>query len=184
MDLRAAKRYAKALFQAAQKVGVVDSVESDLESLKNLLKNDERTRNFFFSPHAGREEKIRIAEKVFSDRVTALTMHVVRLMLSKRRETELPELYEQFVILRQENDNVLPVVITSAYELSESERQRILEKLAQKSGQRIEATYKVEPSLVGGVRVAYGNFVLDGSVKGTMNRLRDQLRVDLLKQSL
>lgn len=183
MDTRVAKRYARALFNAAEHGKVVEAVEADLDAIHSLSLNDAKFRGFFESPRISREDKIRIADKLFSDRVTALTMAMLRLMLNKRRENEFDAIREEFVRLRRERGEVLYAVITSAVELTAQERDALLAKLASQSGKRVEADFRTDGSLMGGIKVAVGNYVLDGTVRGSLNLLRDRLKYDLLKQN-
>src|SRR5688500_10478895 len=112
MDQRVAQRYARALFSTAVKLDVVDSVEADLDAIAGLLQADERIRDFLLSPRVGREEKIQIVYKLFSDRVTAVSLQALRLVLEKRREKELEGIRDQFAILRRQHGNVLYSVVT------------------------------------------------------------------------
>lgn len=184
MDARVGKRYARALFQAALAGNTIDSVEADLGSIKSLVENDRSLKSFLLSPNVARDEKIRIAGNLFSDRVTALTMQVVRLMLAKRREHEIPSLYDQFVELRRAHQEVMSVTVTSAFELDESQKTRLIDRITQKSGRKIEPTFRVDRNLIGGVRVQFGDYVVDGSLSGALSRLKNHMRLDVLKQAV
>ncbi|MEQ1822807.1 MAG: ATP synthase F1 subunit delta [Fimbriimonadaceae bacterium] len=183
MDSKVAKRYARALFNSAKKGGVMESVESDLNAIVQLSESHDEFRGFLESPQIGRDDKIMIAEKLFSDRITSLTMGMLRLMLLKGRETEFAGMRNEYILLRRVEGNVLHATVTSAQELEPNQRTSIIAKLEEKSGKKVEAEFRIDASLIGGVRVAIGNHVLDGSVRGTMNRLRDRLKYDLLKQN-
>lgn len=183
VDARAAKRYALALFRTASDNDVVKSVESDLSGISNLLQNDSGFREFILSPHVSREEKIAILDKLFSDRVTAMTMTALRLIVEKGREPELAAVRDHFVFLRRQKEGVVHCVIESAENLDNDQRMALEMKLARSLGVSVEAEYSVEPGLAGGIRVTYDNFVLDGSVKGKLKKLREMLRYDLLKQA-
>ncbi len=182
-DSRAAKRYAHALFTTAQKYEIVSSVEEDLAGIAHLLEVDARFRGFMLNPSVGREEKIEVAEKLFSDRVTALTMQLFRLLLGKRRESEFEAIREAFVELRREQQSIMHLVVRSAQPLDDAQRKAILDGLAERSGKTFEAEFQVDPHLIGGVQVEYGDYRLDGTLRGALARLREQLRYDLLKQS-
>ncbi len=182
-DARVGRRYAQALYSAARNLDVVASVESDLASIVGLLESDEKFRNFLVAPFASRDEKVAVAERVFSDRVTALTMQVLRVMLEKRREEEIPAVYKEYIALRREASGIVYVVVTSAVELTPDQQSRLISKLQTKVGAPVEADYLVDPRIIGGVRVAFGNSILDGSVRGALNRLRERLQYDLLKQA-
>jgi len=84
VDTKVAKRYARALFNAARKGGVIEGVETDLNAIAHLVEVHPEFRGFLESPRISRDDKIAIAEKLFSDRTTALTMSMLRLMLAKR----------------------------------------------------------------------------------------------------
>lgn len=183
VDAKVAKRYARALFNAARKSNVIESVESDLNAIAHLVESHPEFRGFLESPKIGRDDKIRIAEKLFSDRITALTLNMLRMMLLKGRETEFAEMREQYVVLRRDEGQVLYANVVSAEALPEDAKKALVAKLEKQSGKRVEADFKIDPHLIGGVRVAIGNFVLDGSVRGSLNRLRDRLKYDLLKQN-
>lgn len=181
-DNRVARRYAQALFETALKYEVVDSVESDLEGIDNLLDNDLDFREFLTAPYRSREEKIAVLDRVFSDRITALTMQVLRVMLERRREAEIPQVREQFVHLRREHQGVIHVRVTSAEPMAEDQKTALLARIGELLGKTVESDFDVDPCLIGGVRVAYQNYILDGSALGALSKLRERLKYDLLKR--
>lgn len=182
-DVRVGRRYAQALFSAATNLNVVESVQDDLAVIVRLLDTDERFASFLNAPYTGREEKIARAERIFSDRVTALTMQVLRVVLEKRREADIPQIYEEYVQLRRKALGITHVVVTSAFPIDDLQRERLIAKLRQQMGGEVEADFQIEPRMIGGVRVQYANSLLDGSVRGSLNRLRERIKYDLLKQS-
>ncbi len=181
-DERIARRYAGALFATALQHDVVASVEADLNSIVGFIEGDEQFRSFVIAPYSAREEKLQILERMFSDRMTALTMQVLRVMLEKRREGEISGVRDEFVSLRRAHEGVLLVLVTSSEPIEEAQSEALLARLATLLGKKIEAEFRVEPHLIGGIKVAYGNYILDGSIRGTLRSLRDRLRHDLLKQ--
>ena len=181
-DARVGKRYAQALFGTAQRYDVVQAVEDDLSSIIGLMEKDRAFRHFLIAPYTSRDEKVKTIERIFSDRITALTMQVLRVMLEKRREGEIKAVYNEFVNLRREANKTLFVTVTSAEALEESQRKALLAKIEASSGQKVEAEFHVEPALVGGVKIAFENYVLDGTIKGALAHLRDRLKHDILKQ--
>lgn len=181
-DSRIGKRYAQALFTTALRYDVVPSVEDDLRAIVGLMDKDRGFRDFLLAPYTSREEKVRIMERIFSDRITALTMQVLRVMLEKRRETEIESVYKEFVQLRREATRTIHVTVSSAEALDASQQKALVAKIEASTGKKVEADFSVEPSLIGGIKVAYENYVLDGSLKGGLARLRDALKHDLLKQ--
>ena len=181
-DARVARRYANALFATALKNNVVKSVEDDFSGIAGLVDGDKSFREFLISPYVGREEKLKIAERLLSDRITAISMQAVRLMLEKRREAEIRAVYDEFVALRRKHHGVVYAEVSSAEALTKDQEKQIVAKLGLISGKTIEASFSVDPKLIGGVRVRLENTVLDGSLKGGLETLKDRLRHDVLKQ--
>lgn len=181
-DARVGKRYAQALFGTAQRFDVVQAVEDDLKSIVSLMEKDKGFRDFVLAPYTSREEKVKIIERIFSDRITALTMQVLRVMLEKRREGEIEAVHNEFVVLRRAATDTIFVTVTSAEALDEGQRKALISKIEQSTAKKVEAEFNVEAALLGGVKVTFGNYVLDGSVKGALAHLRDRLKHDLLKQ--
>ena len=104
-------------------------------------------------------------------------------MLEKRREEELPTIRGDFSELRRAAEGTISASVTSAIELTKDERKQIEDNLSKKLGKKLETLYFVDPSLIGGARVAYGDFIIDGSVRGSLTRLRESLRQNTLKQA-
>ncbi len=124
-----------------------------------------------------------VLQNVLGDRITALSMQVLRVMLEKGREAEFESVSAQFSRLRREAADIEFATITSAYPLDPKQKDAIVAGLEKRLKKTVEAKFTVESRVIGGVRVAYGNFVLDGSARGHLNRLRERLHHDVLKQA-
>lgn len=183
MDHRVARRYAKALYRVASQSNMVANVEGDLNGVVSLLQSDAKFRALLFSPQFARDAKERVLEKAFADSVTGVTMEALRLLLRKRRETELLAMREEFINIRRNEGQVLYATVHTAEPISDEHKSQLIAKLEKETGKKVEAEFEVSPNLIGGIRVGYDNFVLDGSIRGGLNRLRDSLRRDLLKQA-
>jgi F-type H+-transporting ATPase subunit delta len=182
-DSRIGKRYAAAVFAAAQSAGLVELIESDLVAVAHSINNDPGFSEFLLSPQQGIAEKDGVFTKVFGDRISALTLDLIRLMLQKGRESELPAVAAEFTRLRRESVGIVHAIITSTEALTEAQKTALVARLQSTSGKILEPEFKIDSSLIGGIKVAYGNFILDGTVKGSLSKLREHLRHDLLKQA-
>lgn len=181
-DHRIGRRYATALFETALKYDMVKSVEDDLAGIDALLENDPEFRNFLIAPYTSREEKIGILDRMFSDRITALTMQALRVLLEKRREAEIPAVREEYVAMRRKHEGATYVHVTSAEKLDDEQRTALLAKLTTVLARTIEADFDIDPLMIGGLRVAYEGNVMDGTARGSLIKLRERLKYDLLKR--
>ncbi len=180
---RVARRYASALYSAAKKSNAVEAVESDLISLVQTIRDSDHFRGFIINPEIVTEQKVALIERVFGERFSDLTYSFIRLILRKRREDSLGLVQQLFTELRRQNEGVAHIFVTSAQPLSQTHKSAVVEKLAQRTNRRIEAEFDVDPQLIGGVRVAYDDFIIDGTVRGNLARLRKKIVRDLLKQA-
>ncbi len=182
-DTRVARRYALALFQSSNSTGTAGTVENDLNLISAHLSSNEDFRKFFFSPERSRQDKNQLISAVFGSQVSPITIELTKLMLSKGREADFSAVAVEFSRLRREAQSIIHAVVTSTSELGADQKSALIAKLQTQIGKTIEAEYKIDPSLIGGLKVAYGDFILDGSVTGSITKLREHLRHDLLKQA-
>ncbi|MCH8273619.1 MAG: ATP synthase F1 subunit delta [Armatimonadetes bacterium] len=182
MDPGVARRYARALLNAAQSLNSVPEVEDDLEVIRGLLESREDLRRALESPEVARERKLQLVDRLFADRARPLTLRLLRMLIEKRRENLISLIYVEYVRLRQDAEGVLPVVIRSAVALTDDEVKEITSRLEKQTGKRILYDCFVDPSLIGGVKVRFGDSVLDGTVLGALRRLRERFFIDVLKQ--
>jgi F-type H+-transporting ATPase subunit delta len=99
----------------------------------------------------------------------------VRLVIEKGRAGELPEISEELDVLVNAEEKTLDVTLTTAQELSETDFERILGDIEKKSGRKVQATRTVDPELIGGIVLQAGSMRLDASVRGRLERLRQEL---------
>ncbi|MEP0765003.1 MAG: ATP synthase F1 subunit delta [Fimbriimonadia bacterium] len=182
MSRRVAKRYARALFHAARDKGMLAAVADDLGVLANLFATDEAFRNLLLSPVGDVVSKGASMEKL-SGRVSDLTRDLLSLLIHKRREDALPEIQEEFELLRKEFEGVADAEVITATELSEDEQRRVIGYLERKTGMRIQATFSVDPEIIGGVKVVLRDTLMDGSIRGNLDGLRERLYRDVLIQA-
>jgi F-type H+-transporting ATPase subunit delta len=104
-----------------------------------------------------------------------LTRNFVRLLVEKGRAAEVREVAEEFEALVTAQEGILDVELTTASELSDEEFGRIVGRIEQASGRRVQATRSVDPGLIGGLVLQAGSMRLDASVRGRLDRLRTEL---------
>ena len=104
-----------------------------------------------------------------------LTRNFLRLLVEKGRAAEVREVATEFEALVAAREGVLDVELTTASALSEEEFGRIVGRIEQASGKRVQATRSVDPGLIGGLILQAGSMRLDASVRGRLDRLRTDL---------
>jgi len=115
-----------------------------------------------------------VVERVLAD-ADELVRNFVRLLVEKGRATEVREIALELDTLVAAEDKVLDVDLTTAHELSKEEFERILGLIEKASGRKVQATRSVDEALIGGIVLQAGSMRLDASVRGRLERLRQQL---------
>jgi F-type H+-transporting ATPase subunit delta len=170
----AQRMYARALFQAAREEGRLDQVAADLAELARALAEVPELRALLRNPQIDPSEKASLLDQL-SAGGDELVRNFVRLVSEKGRAGELSEMSAELEALVAREQNRLALELTTAYELSDDEARSIVDKIQQASGRSVEATRSVDPGLIGGIVLQVGSFRADGSVRGRLERLRQEL---------
>jgi F-type H+-transporting ATPase subunit delta len=127
---------------------------------------------------ADRDTESRLKAEVLEDVLTGadeLVRNFLLLLAEKGRAGEIRVMVAEFEALVAEQERVLEVELTTAYELADADFDRIVGDIEQKSGRKVQATRSVAPDLIGGIVLQAGSMRLDASVRGRLDRLRQEL---------
>jgi F-type H+-transporting ATPase subunit delta len=177
-DVKVARRYAGALFNAAQKLGRVDAVQTDLQMLVLLWNTTPALSRSLESPLIPGDRKHAVVDELFGKDTDPLTRSFLHLLISKRREDILRTVEAEFRILSDEARGLIRAEATVAAPLSDPDRAALVEGLKTRTGKQIELEVRVDPVVLGGVVVRMQDTVIDGSVRGALERLREQMLLE------
>jgi F-type H+-transporting ATPase subunit delta len=170
----APRRYAEAAFEVAERDKTVDAWRSELEVAASLA-GDERALEVLANPAIPGERRAEALGEMLGKRVSKPVQNLVQLMLRRGRIDELPRVAAEFRRLDDARQGVIHATATSASELTKDEVRAITARLEQQTGGHVSLDVKVDPSLLGGLIVRVGDRLIDGSVRGRLERLRNQL---------
>jgi F-type H+-transporting ATPase subunit delta len=168
------RMYARALFQAAEEEGKLEEVSADLAAIARAQEDVPELRAFLRNPQVDPPEKAAVLGEITAA-ANDLVRNFARLVAEKGRAGELAEMNAELEALVARAQNRLSVELTTAVELSDAEARSIVERIESASGRTVEATRAVDPGLVGGIVLQVGSFRADGSVRGRLERLRQEL---------
>jgi F-type H+-transporting ATPase subunit delta len=126
------------------------------------------------NPQVDPKSKADLLQELAGD-ADVLVRNFLRLVAEKGRIGDIEEIAREFERLVAKEERRLNVALTTAYELSDEEAGAILGQIEQASGRKVEATRKVDPNLIGGFVLQAGSMRVDASVRGRLNRLRQEL---------
>ncbi|MCA8940672.1 MAG: ATP synthase F1 subunit delta [Planctomycetes bacterium] len=161
----AALQYARALFEVAQARNEVGTVFDELSALNTAYEQDLGFREFFTSPKISPERKHEIFTSSLGAKFTETVSNFVGVLMKKRRETLLDNICDAFGTYRDNAENRVHVWIESANELNEQVKLDLTSKLAASLGKEVSLHVRVEPTLLGGMRLRCGDRVIDNSLR-------------------
>jgi F-type H+-transporting ATPase subunit delta len=166
-----AQVYARALFEVAREQGKLDVVREQLGQFVGALNENADLRVFFFSPYFSTEEKKDGLRRAVEGADPAI-VNFLETLLERHRMPVIFRIRDQYERLWDEENRLLPVEVTSAVDLDEATVKSIGERIGEQTGQRVELTSKVDPSILGGIVLRVGNSILDASIKHRLDQLR------------
>lgn len=175
-----ARRYANALYEEADEAGRLEDVDDDVFMLRRSLETNDQLSRFFKSPVIPQEKKDKIVRDLLEDRVEALTLRFLRLLIHKDRETLTKAILDQYQSLRDEHRGIVDARVRVAQPLADEDRETLVEALETKTGMSIRLHIEEDPELIGGLVIRIGDRVFDGSVRNQLANLRDRLRESAL----
>jgi F-type H+-transporting ATPase subunit delta len=170
----AARRYAEAAFQVAQRDDTVAAWRRELDAAA-AIGSDPRVSRTLANPATPIDQRWALAERLFGKTVQRPVLNLIGLMLRRGRIEELTRIAAEFRRLDNARQGITPATATSAAALTPDEIRAVTSRLEQLTGGSVELEVKVDPSLLGGLIVQVGDRLIDGSVRGRLERLRNQL---------
>ena len=166
--------YARALFDAAKHKGRLAQVREELGEFVSAARDVPELRALLENPEIDpRAKQAAIGE--LTSGADELVRNFLLVLVEKGRAAQLEEIAEEFDALVAAEEGRLEVELTTAYELSDDEADQIVRQIEQSSGRKVDATRKVDPSLIGGFVLQAGSLRVDASVRGRIERLRREL---------
>jgi len=179
--LTIARPYAKAVFEQALAGHRLEAWEQMLQVLASIVK-DSRVAELLDNPIVNNQQWLQlfltVTEKALMNLSSAQRQELKNLLtvlIAEKRLTVLPEILNRFQNLMAAQRELKEVTVISAYPLDEKRREMMTASLTNYLRSKIAVDFQEDPALIGGVLIRCGNWVMDGSVKGKLQRLRDNL---------
>jgi len=173
--LSAVSTYAEALFEAAREREELERVLEDLKDFVNALDESEELRLFFYGGQIPEREKRRAIDAL-TEGMTLSTRNFLKVLSDNGREEILEEVLLRYEELVKEHLGRVEVEVTTAVELSEEELDRVKERLGELlEGREVILYTSVDPNILGGAVFRFGGRMVDSSVRGQLESLREEM---------
>jgi F-type H+-transporting ATPase subunit delta len=170
-----ARQYAKALFDSCKEGHLVDRVASELETMNEQLRTETEIRALLIHPEIPFEEKRKILKQLIPKGLSSETVAFMNLLLEHRLLELLPDVHQAFAHMRLEVFGILKALIETPRPLTSALKEQLRTALASATGREILVEEELNPALIGGVRIQVGDRILDASIAGRLNRIREKI---------
>ncbi|WP_458525129.1 F0F1 ATP synthase subunit delta [Onishia taeanensis] len=170
-----ARPYAKAAFEHALGHKALEEWSGMLVTLAQVAQDGDVSERVLSNPQLTSTQKADLLLDLCGDAVNDEVGNFLRQVGAKARLAALPAIAEQFELLKAQREKRVDVNIVSAFALDEAQQEKLASALAKRLNREISITTQVDSTLLGGVILRAGDTVIDGSVRGRLNRLHEAL---------
>ena len=169
------KNLAAALLVVAKEIDAVDEVQRSIKLVIKLLKKDAQFRAFMQSKRFTIEQKTEVIKFGLEDVCNPLIQELLIIEIDQNPTILMRDLSYIFDAIIKDELNIVPVEAHVADELSVDELAYLQKTLEESIGKDTELDLKIDPNLLGGIKLRIENTFLDASIKNKMDNLRREL---------
>ena len=169
-----ARPYARALFELANDAGTLTQWSEQLAFLGAVVSHDD-VRALLDSPTMTKESAANAVIKLCDGQLDKEAENLVQQLAEYDRLEVLPEISALYEELKDEAEDVVEAVVTSAKKLTEKEKKAIATALKKRLGREVKITTEIDESILGGAIIQAGDLVIDGSVQGRLRGITHAL---------
>lgn len=169
-----ARRYVKALFEAAQSTGDAAALSPLLQQLQELFRDHQDLRTALTNPQLPDQKKRSLLAQVVGGDIPPLLQRFLTLLLAKRRLDVLEAAGTVYKELLDETAGVRHGQVITALPLSPDHQQRLTEALSRKFGGQVVLETVIDPAVIGGVAVRVGDVLIDGTLQRRLADLKER----------
>lgn len=167
--------YAKALLELTS--GQENEIIEYLDTILNIVFQDQEIKNFFLNPAINRSYKIQTIKKIFSSEMPEILVNFLCVLANKERLDLLPIINEIYKYYYDQKNNILPIKVITAFEIDTDYKKYIQSVLDQYFNKKTDITFVVRPQIIGGIIIQAEGKEIDNSILTKLKLLNKNLNV-------
>jgi F-type H+-transporting ATPase subunit delta len=156
--------YGEALYDLARSEGLDELILSELSVLNASFAQEPGFLRLLAAPNVSKEERCQIIDNSFRDKAHPYVLNFLKILTEKGYPRHFSDCVDAYRVHYNADHGILPVKAVSAIALTEDQSARLCEKLAKITGKTIELTNRVDPDVLGGIRLDYDGKRLEDTV--------------------
>lgn len=175
-----ARIYAQALYDIGEAAGTLSELNDELGAVRDVIAElDRDLRTFIEMPQFPRDDKWQVLRTAFEDRVSRDILGLLKVLVTRRREKLIADIAFEFTELVNEGLSRVQAEVITAKPLDDELLAALREVLEDSTRHEVVLDQRVDPGMIGGVRVSLGDLVVDGTTRRALNDLRRSLDASL-----
>ncbi len=169
-----ARPYAKAAFEYACDKGQLAQWAEQLATAAAVTR-DSAMGTVLNNPALTVEQQARTFNQVCGEELGVEVGNFISILASNKRLSLLPEIHSLFVRYKASQEKSVDVEVISAFDLADATRDKLADVLGKKLEREVKVRTSTDSGLLGGVLIRAGDLVIDGSVRGRLNKLAEAM---------
>ena len=164
-------RYALALYELAKENSEIEAVEKDIKEILAIYNTSKNFKNFIKDPTQSQSSQLEVLNKISVEMsLSKIIKNFLSILTIKRRIFFLNTIFLNFLSLVSKKKGELKASLISSKKLTNEELKNLNTGLSQAMGTTVEFDYKVDESLIGGLKIQIGSLMVDTSIKNKLKK--------------
>ena len=172
--------YAEALYSLAREEGFSDAILQQLKTLDSCFAQEPDFLRLLGAPNLSKAERCQILDESFRGKVEPYLLNFLKILTEKGYIRQFSNCVEAYRDLYNQENGILPVTAITAVPLTEAQTVKLTEKLRNITGKQIELLNKLDPTVLGGMRLDYDGKRVDDTVSHRLDAVRSMLQNTVL----
>lgn len=173
---KAGDLYGQSLYDLAAEENLTDEILGEMEIIKGIFKENPDYITLLSEPSVPKNERLKLVDEAFKEGCHEYLLNFIKILIEKGLLREFSACQKRFRRSYNEEHGIADALVTTAVALDGTQLEQLKNKLENISGKKVLLSQKVDPGVLGGVRVDLEGQLFDGTVKGRLSEL--QRRVD------
>lgn len=172
--------YGEALYQLAKEEGLEKTIHEQLQILSQSFRQEPEFLKLLSSPRLSKTERCQILDDSFRGSIHGYLLNFLKILTEKSHIRSFFDCCESFTQSFYHDSGILPVTAVTAVALTEAQEARLKQTLGKLTGKQIALHSRIDPAILGGVRLDYDGQRLDDTVSHRLDAVRDLLNKTVL----
>ena len=175
-----ANTYAQALYSLTREEGLEKQILEEMTVLQQAFDGEPAFVKLLSVPNLSKEERCAILDDSFRGKIHGYLLNFMKILTEKGYMRHFGDCCKAYRAQYNDDHGILPVQAVSAVALSAEQAEKLRQKLSRMTGKTVELTNRVDPAVLGGVRLDYDGKQVDGTVANRLEAVRKLLKNTVL----